>query len=70
MPLVAVAYASRSGLAHSTRLVLGHIDGIKKAFGVVILLAGIAILSGADKWLEARVVGLLPDSWVALTVRF
>ena len=70
VPLVAVASASRSGLARARGWVLGHIDGIKKAFGVIILLAGIAILSGADKWLEARVVSLLPDSWVALTVRF
>lgn len=70
IPLVAVAYASRSGLAHARGWVLGHIEGIKKAFGVIILLAGLAILSGADKWLEARVVDLLPDNWVALTVRF
>lgn len=70
VPLVAVAYASRSGLARARGWVLGHIDGIKKAFGIIILAAGMAILSGADKWLEARVVSLLPDSWVALTVRF
>lgn len=70
VPLVAVAHASRSGLAHARGWVLGHIDAIKKAFGVIILLAGIAILSGADKWLEAGVVSLLPDSWVALTIRF
>lgn len=69
VPLVAVAYASRSGLARARGWVLGHIDGIKKAFGVVILLAGLAILSGADKWLEAGIVDLLPDNWVALTVR-
>lgn len=69
-PLVAVAYASRSGLARARGWLLGHIDGIKKAFGVVVLLAGLAILSGADKWLEARVLDLLPESWVALTTRF
>ena len=29
-----------------------------------------AILSGADKWREARVVGMLPDAWVNLTTLF
>ena len=47
-----------------------RIDGIRKAFGVLILLTGIAILSGADKWLEARVVAILPDAWVRATTRF
>lgn len=70
VPLVAVAYASRSGLTLARGWVLTHIDRIKKVFGVVILLAGIAILSGGDKWLEARVVDLLPDSWLSLTTRF
>ena len=43
---------------------------IKKAFGVIILLTGIAILSGADKWLEAQVVNVLPDAWVRATTLF
>lgn len=70
IPLVAVAYASRSGLKRARGWVLGNIEGIKKGFAVLILLAGMAILSGADKWLEARVVEHLPDSWVALTTKF
>ena len=69
IPLVAVAYASRSGINHARSWVLGNIDGIKKGFGVLILFAGIAILSGADKWLEARVIDYLPDAWVALTTK-
>ena len=47
-----------------------RIDGIKKGFGVIILLTGIAILSGADKWLEAKVVGVLPDAWIQATTLF
>ena len=39
-------------------------------FGVIILLTGIAILSGADKWLEAQVVNVLPDAWVRATTLF
>lgn len=70
IPLVAVAYASRRGFNSARGWVLAHIDGIKKAFGLVILLAGIAILSGADKWLEAKVVDILPEAWVNATTLF
>lgn len=70
IPLVAVAYASRRGFTAARGWVMQRIDGIKKAFGSIILLTGIAILSGADKWLEARVVAILPDAWVRATTLF
>lgn len=70
IPLVAVAYASRRGFNAARGWVLARIDGIKKAFGVLILLTGIAILSGADKWLEAQVVDILPEAWVKATTLF
>ncbi|UCV29501.1 cytochrome c biogenesis CcdA family protein [Ferribacterium limneticum] len=70
IPLVAVAYASRRGFSVARGWVLARIDGIKKAFGVLILLTGLAILSGADKWLEAQVVSVLPDAWVQATTLF
>jgi hypothetical protein len=49
--------------------VLGHADQGKKVFGVVLLLVGLAILTGADHWLESRLNNWLPDAWLALTVR-
>lgn len=67
IPLVAVAYASRQGFSVARGWVLARIEGIKKAFGVLILLTGLAIFSGADKWLEAQVVSVLPDAWVRAT---
>lgn len=70
IPLVAVAYASRRGFTAARGWVMTRIDGIKKAFGVLILLTGIAILSGGDKWLEARVVELMPEAWVRATTLF
>jgi len=70
IPLVAVAYASRSGFGVARGWVLQHIDLIKKAFGALILLTGIAILSGADKWLEAKIVNLLPEVWLKATTLF
>lgn len=70
IPLVVVAYASRAGFNAARGWVLQRIDGLKKIFGVVILLTGLAILSGADKWLEARIVDVLPDAWVRVTTLF
>jgi len=67
-PLVAVAYASRAGFAKARDWVLARIDAVKKGFGILIGLVGIAILTGVDKWLEARVLSLLPEAWVNLTV--
>ena len=70
VPLVAVAYASRSGFSRARGWVLARIDATKKAFGVVILVAGIAILGGGDKWVEAQVVDLLPDAWIGVTTLY
>ena len=70
IPLVAVAYASRRGFSRARGWVLSRIELIKKAFGLLILLTGIAILSGADKWLEARFVEHLPDAWIKATTLF
>lgn len=70
IPLVAVAYASRSGFARARGWVMGRIDTIKKIFGVVIGLTGVAILTGGDKWLEAKVVDIMPQAWLELTTLF
>jgi cytochrome c biogenesis protein CcdA len=70
IPLVAVAYASRAGFNRARGWVLSRIERIKTVFAVVLGLMGIAILSGADKWLEARVNNLLPDGWLSLTTLF
>ena len=70
IPLVVVAYASQRGFGSMRGWVMGHIGAIKKGFGVLLLLLGLAILSGGDKWLEARVVSAMPDWWVNLTVKY
>lgn len=68
VPLVAVAYASRSGFARVRGWVLARIDQVRHAFALLLGAMGIAILTGADKWLEARFVQWMPDAWVNLTV--
>lgn len=70
IPLVAVAYASRAGFQRARGWVLARIDRIKTGFAVILGAMGVAILTGADKWLEARVNTWLPDGWLSLTVLF
>ena len=69
-PLVAVAYASRRGFQSVRDKVLAHGDRVKKVFGGLIFLAGVAIATGADKWLEAQALDHLPDVWLRLTTLY
>jgi cytochrome c-type biogenesis protein len=68
IPLVAVAYASRSGFMRARDWILARIERVRRGFAVLLGGMGIAILTGADKWVEARVLGWLPDAWVNLTI--
>jgi cytochrome c biogenesis protein CcdA len=68
LPLVGVAYASRRGFGRTRDWVLPRIEQVRKGFAVLLGLMGVAILSGADKWLEARVLQWLPESWINLSV--
>lgn len=66
IPLVAVAYMSRSGFSGVRDWMLVRIDRVRKGFAALLGILGIAILTGADKWLEARVLQWLPEAWVNL----
>ena len=68
IPLVLVAHASRSGFVRARGWVLARVDGLRRGFALLLGALGLAILTGADKWLEARVLTWLPEGWVNLTV--
>jgi cytochrome c-type biogenesis protein len=70
LPLVAAAYASRSAFGRVRAWVQTHGEHSKKVFGTCLLLVGLAILSGADRWVETQLTAVLPDSWVQLTTMF
>jgi len=70
IPLVAVAYASRSSFMKSRDWLMKHINPIKRVFAFLILGLGLLILSGYDKTLEAAILEILPDSWVQFTTAF
>ncbi|WP_394788627.1 cytochrome c biogenesis CcdA family protein [Rhodoferax sp.] len=67
LPLVAAAYASRSAFGRVRSWVQAHGEQSKKVFGACLLMVGLAILSGADRWVETQVTTALPDGWVRLT---
>ena len=68
LPLVAVAYASRSGFVRGRDWVMARVDRLRQAFALLLGGMGVAILTGGDKWVEARVLSWLPDAWINLTV--
>lgn len=70
LPLIGAAYLSRALFMRMRVWVLGHASELRHGFAVLIALMGAGVLTGADRWIEARLLALLPDSWVALTTRF
>lgn len=68
VPLVAVAYASRSGFLRVRDWVLARIEQVRYGFALLLGAMGIAILTGGDKWLESQILNWLPDAWVNLTI--
>ena len=68
LPLVAVAYASRSGFERVRNWVLPRVERVRLGFALLLGAMGLAILTGVDKQLEAFVLNWLPDAWVNLTV--
>lgn len=70
LPLMGVAYATRAGFRRFRDAALAQSLALKRGFGVLLLLLGIAMLNGWDKALETVVLNQLPDGWVNLTVMF
>lgn len=70
VPLVAAAYASRAGFSRVRGWVVGHSGRLKQVFGFALLALGLAIITGYDKQIEARVNDWLPTSWLFLTTRY
>lgn len=68
IPLVGVAYASRRGFSRVRDFVLARMEHVRIGFALLLGLMGVAILTGGDKWMEARVLQWLPDAWANLTV--
>jgi sulfite exporter TauE/SafE len=68
--LAAFAYGSRGALA-ATRAAWGRwAAAAKPAFGTILTLVGLAILTGVDKRVEAALLDLMPAWLITFTTRF
>jgi cytochrome c-type biogenesis protein len=70
LPLVTIAYASRAGFARAQAWLHRHGTLLTRVFAIALFALGVAILTGADKWVEARVNNLLPEGWLNAMVMF
>jgi cytochrome c biogenesis protein CcdA len=70
LPLLAVAYGSRSLFQSNKRWLVVMSGKARLVFGVMIILLAVSILSGWDKKLEAAVLRQTPDSWVDFVTRY
>lgn len=69
-PLVAAAFLSRPLLASLRARVQAHAGWGPKTMGAALLATGLAVLTGADKWLEAQILPHLPSGWLRLMALF
>jgi cytochrome c biogenesis protein CcdA len=69
-PLVALGSVSRATMIRLRGGMLSAGKLGKSILGIILVLLGLAILSGFDKSFEARVVGIYPDWLNDLTTRF
>lgn len=70
LPLALLGVASRQLLLAWRGRLMRAGRGLRAALGVLLVLVGIAILSGVDKAIEAALVSASPDWLVDLTTRF
>lgn len=70
VPLLVVAYGSRSLFQAKSRWLVALSGKAKPIFGAVLIFVAAGIISGGDKKLEAAVLRHLPESWVDLTTGY
>ncbi|KRR18729.1 cytochrome c biogenesis CcdA family protein [Bradyrhizobium retamae] len=70
LPLLGLGWLSRERMARWRGRLLAAGSGMKSALGLLLLLAGMLVISGADKALEAFLVDVSPEWLTNLTTRF
>jgi cytochrome c biogenesis protein CcdA len=70
LPLLALGYATRGALPGLRRNLAGAGARMRPLLGGVLALFGLLVLTGLDKSIEAWATARLPESWLALIVRY
>lgn len=69
-PLVAAAYVSRPFFESVRERVQARGGLGQKIMGAALFATGLAVVTGADKWLEAQILPFLPPGWLQLLTLF
>lgn len=69
VPILAIGYGAQSVLTRNRARWLRAGLAAKAGMGAVLMFAGLMVLTGADKVLEAAILGHLPAGWVDLITR-
>ena len=69
-PLVMAAYASRAGFSRLRNWAMGNIAVLRHGFGLLAILSGVFIATGADKMIATALLMVLPDGWLELITRY
>lgn len=70
LPLLIVGLISREALLKMRGRLMSAGSGLKLALGGLLLVAGLMIITGLDKWLEAELVARSPEWLTRLTTQF
>ena len=70
LPLVGLGWLSRETMARWRGRLLFAGSGMKSALGLLLLVIGVLVISGADKALETFLVDVSPEWLTNLTTRF
>lgn len=70
LPLLLLGMLSREVLMRWRDKMIGLGKGVKAALGFVLVLVGVAILTGFDKAIEAAFVGVAPKWLIAITTSY
>jgi cytochrome c biogenesis protein CcdA len=70
IPLLFIAYGSRRVFLANRSKLMTIASGAKPVLGIILAVMGAAVLSGADKTVEANLLKIMPEAWVNLITRY
>jgi cytochrome c-type biogenesis protein len=69
-PLLLLGYGARGAMGDWKRRLSSVSAGGRTVLGAILVAFGVLVLTGVDKVIETRLLDLMPEWWVDLTIRF
>jgi cytochrome c-type biogenesis protein len=70
LPMALLAYGSRSAMGGKRKEMMQVGLWGKRIMGVALLMIGVLVLTGSDRWLEVQLTSMMPAWLIDLTTRF